>query len=132
MSVSAGIARATPPGSSIARATSADTTCLKLTLPFSSNARLSAGLRARVHDQHVLEVPKVYGGNEDRALKGPVLAFGDLNDLTEVQAFREERFQVIAYREAGRDYHVTSFDILRLEDPVHDEGVAELPAHDAR
>src|SRR5882672_8388677 len=113
MSVSAGIARATPPGSSIARATSADTTCLKLTLPFSSNARLSAGLRARVHDQHVLEMPKVHGGNEDRALKGPVLAFGDLNDLTEDQAFREERFQVIPDREARRDHDITDLHILR-------------------
>src|SRR5881397_3756296 len=98
MSVSAGIASATPPGNNIASATSADTTCLKLTLPFSSNARLSGVLRACVHDQHVLEVPEVHGGNEDGALEGPVLAFGHLNDLTEDEAFRIERFQVIPDR----------------------------------
>src|SRR6266550_2120949 len=127
---SAGIARATPPGSSITRATSADTTCLKLTLPFSSCARLFARLRAGVHDQHVLEVPQVHGGNEDGALEGSVLAFGDLNDLTEDQAFRIERFQVIPDREAGRDHDIADFDVLRLEDPVHHEGVAVLPADD--
>ena len=68
-------------------ATSADTTCLKLTLPFFLNARLSGGLRAGVHDQYVLKVPQVHGGNEDGALERSVLASGDLNDLTEDQAF---------------------------------------------
>src|SRR5438309_2186427 len=100
-SVRAGIASAAPPwSSSIARATSAETTCLTLTLPFSSNARSSASLRVRVHHQHGLEMPQVHGRNEDRALEGPVLAFGDLNDLTEDQAFRIERFQVIPDRMA--------------------------------
>src|SRR5256885_9922970 len=129
--VSAGIASATPPGSSIASATGAASPCLKLTLPFSSTARLFAGLRVRVHDQHVLKVPQVHGGNEDRALEGPVLAFGDLNDLTEDEAFRIERFEVISDREPSGDHDVTNFDVLRLEDPVHHERVAELPAHDA-
>src|SRR5438552_2732206 len=133
MKVSAGIASATPPGSSIASATSADTPCLKLTLPFfSSSACLSAGLRVRVHDQHVLEVPQVHGGNEDRALESPVLAFGDLNDLTEDQPFRIERFQVISDREPGGDHDIADLHVLCLEDPVHDERVAELAAHDAR
>src|SRR5712691_10020795 len=132
-SVFAGIASAAPPwSSSIARATSAETTCLTLTLPFSSNARLSASLRVRVHHQHGLEMPQVHGRNEDRALEGPVLAFCDLNDLTEDQAFRIERFQVIPDREARRDHDITDFHILRLEDPVHDQGVAVLSADDAR
>src|SRR5438309_350755 len=132
-SVRAGIASAAPPwSSSIARATSAETTCLTLTLPFSSNARSSASLRVRVHHQHGLEMPQVHGRNEDRALEGSVLAFRDLNDLTEDQAFRIERFQVIPDREACGDHHITHLDILRLEDPVHDQGVAVLSAHDAR
>src|SRR2546423_10338631 len=97
------MASAAPPGSSITSETSADTTCLKLTLPFFLNARLSAGLRAGVHDQHVLEVPQVHGGNEDGALERSVLASGDLNDLTEDQTFRIQRFQVIPDGETGRD-----------------------------
>src|SRR2546430_3763045 len=131
-SVRAGIASAAPPwSSSIANATSADTPCLTLTLPISSNARLFASLRVRVHHQRGLEMPQVHGRNEDRALEGPVLAFGDLNDLTEDEAFRIERFEVISDREPSGDHDVTNFDVLRLEDPVHHERVAELPAHDA-
>src|SRR5438067_13817922 len=132
MSVFAGIASAALPGSSIAIATSADRTCLKLTLPFFLNARLAAGLRVCIHHENVLEMAEVHGGNEDRALEGPVLAFGDLNDLTEDQAFRIERFQVISDRELGSNHDVTGLHILRLEDPVHHERVAELAAHDAR
>src|SRR5256886_11551538 len=132
MKVSAGIASAAPPGSSIAMATSADTTCLKLTLPFFLNARLSGGLRAGVHDQYVLEVPQVHGGNEDGALERSVLASGDLNDLTEDQAFRIERFQFIPDGEAGCDHDVADFHVLRLKDPVHHEGVAVLAPYDAR
>src|SRR5256885_13990390 len=111
-------------------ATSADTTCLKLTLPFSSGARLSAGLRVGVHDQHVLEVPQVHGGNEDRALERSVLTFGVFNDLTEDQAFRIERFQVIPDGEARRDHDVADFHVLRLEDSDLHEGVAAMAVHD--
>src|SRR6266550_3870828 len=100
--------------------------------PFPLVARLSAGLWVRVHDQHVLEVPQVHGGNEDRALEGPVLAFGDLNDLTEDQAFRIERFQVISDREPRGDDDVADLHVLGLKDPVHHERVAELAADDAR
>src|SRR6266513_812491 len=132
MSVFAGIASAALPGSSIAIATSADRTCLKLTLPFFLNARLAAGLRVCIHHENVLEMAEVHGGNEDRALEGPVLAFGDLNDLTEDQAFRIERFQVISDRKPGRDHDVADLHILGLEDPVHHERVTELAADDAR
>src|SRR5438067_12193107 len=132
MSVFAGIASAALPGSSIAIATSADRTCLKLTLPFFLNARLAAGLRVCVHHEDVLEMAEVHGGNEDRALECPVLAFGDLNDLTEDQAFRIERFQVISDREPRGDDDVADLHVLGLKDPVHHERVAELAADDAR
>src|SRR5438105_2732105 len=132
MRVFVGIATAALPGSSIATATSADRTCFKLTVPFSSIARLTAGLWVCVHHENVLEMAEVHCGNEDRALEGPVLAFGDLNDLTEDQAFRIERFQVISDREPGGDDDIADLHILRLKDPVHHERVAELAADDAR
>src|SRR6266566_7486019 len=132
MKVFAGIASAALPGSSIKVATSADRTCFKLTLPFSSGRSLVRWLRVCVHHENVLEMAEVHCGNEDRALEGPVLAFGDLNDLTEDQAFRIERFQVISDREPRGDDDVADLHVLGLKDPVHHERVAELAADDAR
>src|SRR2546423_15171759 len=129
MSVFAGIASAALPGSSIAIATSADRTCLKLTLPFFLNARLAAGLRVCVHHENVLEMAEVHGGNEDRALEGPVLAFGDLNDLTEDQAFRLERFQVISDRGPGGDHGLPHLHALGLEEPVPHERSGRMAPH---
>src|SRR5438034_739211 len=86
--------------------------------PFPLVARLSAGLWVCVHHENVLEMAEVHCGNEDRALEGPVLAFGDLNDLTEDQAFRIERFQVISDREPRGDDDVADLHVLGLKDPV--------------
>src|SRR2546423_10727807 len=108
MSVFAGIASAALPGSSIAIATSADRTCLKLTLPFFLNARLAAGLPVCIHHENVLEMAEVHGGNEDRAVEGPRLAFGDLNDLTKDHAFRIERFHGKSHREPRGDHDIAA------------------------
>src|SRR2546421_9043857 len=95
-------------------------------------ARLLAELWVRVHHEHALEMPEVHGGNEDGALDCPVLAFGDLKDLTEDETFRIERFEVISDREPRGDDDIANLYVLRLEDPVHDQRIAELTAHDAR
>src|SRR5207245_8232893 len=86
----------------------------------------------RPHDEDVLEVAKVHGRDEDRSLERSVLALGDLNHPSEHEALGEKRAHLVPEREARGDNDVTGLHVLRLQDPVHDQRVSELPADDTR